>query len=158
MTEDFPLKNLTLLENNPRRISKEQMEKLCKSMQDDPDFLKSRPVLVNLVEGKHIVYAGNQRVRAAKQLKMDTIPCIIENDLPDDAVRKRILLDNKTFGEFDWDILANEWDVDVLLDCGFSANDLIGFDNDDETEDTSEKKKGKKTKLTCPNCGNEFEK
>lgn len=158
MTEDFPIKSLKLLENNPRKISKDQMEKLCKSIQDDPDFLFKRPILVNLIDGQHIVYAGNQRVRAAKQLKMKTIPCIIDKDIPDDLMKMRVVKDNKTFGEFDFDILANEWDISVLLDCGFDAKDLIGPGGDDvddlESQDESKKRKGKK--ITCPNCGFEI--
>lgn len=150
MTEIFPIKNLTLLERNPRKITKDQMEKLCKSIQEDPGFLENRPILVNHIEGKHIVYAGNQRVRAAKMLKMKTIPCIIEKNLPEDVVMKRVILDNKTFGEFDFDILANEFDIDVLIDCGFNPSDLIGpideLENDDEVENKEKPSK------TCPHC------
>ncbi len=81
-TESFPIKHLTLLEGNPRKITSEQMKKLCKSIEQDPQFLWNRPVLVNktciwpaLIPGSnevlkridtYTVYAGNQRVRAAK--------------------------------------------------------------------------------------------
>lgn len=156
MTENFPIKNLTLLERNPRKITKDQMAKLCKSITDDPAFLQNRPVLVNCTDGKHIVYAGNQRVRAAKMLKMKEIPCIVENDLPYNLVQKRIILDNKTFGEWDFDILANEFNIDVLIDCGFDANELIGpIDNDKEAESDSKGKK-ESSKIKCPKCGHEF--
>ncbi len=154
MVENFQIKNLTLLDRNPRKITKEQMAKLCKSIEDDPEFLRNRPVLVNCVDGKNIVYAGNQRVRAAKQLKMKEIPCILEKDLQEDVVRKRIILDNKTYGEFDWDILANEWEIDTLIDCGFQADDLIGGakeESDDSNQDESEEAKCEKVK-TCPHC------
>jgi ParB-like chromosome segregation protein Spo0J len=152
MIESIPLKNLTLLERNPRKITKEQMAKLCKSIEDDPAFLRNRPVLVNCVEGKNIVYAGNQRVRAAKQLKLKEIPCIIEKDLPEELVRKRIVLDNKTYGEWDWDILANEFDVDVLLDCGFEASDLIGPVQEIDADDIDKEKSKDKAAKTCPHC------
>lgn len=154
MIEEVPLKNLTLLEQNPRKITKDQMSKLCKSIQEDPDFLFKRPVLVNLTEGKNIVYAGNQRVRAAKQLKMEAIPCIVDKDIPEDLMKMRVLKDNKTFGEFDFDMLANEWDIEALLNCGFEPKDLLGVGNDIDdlgTQDEPKKKKGKK--ITCPNCG-----
>jgi len=153
MTENFPIKNLTLLERNPRKITKDQMQKLCRSIEEDPNFLQHRPVLVNLVEGKHIVYAGNQRVRAAKQLKMKEIPCIIEKDLPDDIVKQRIIKDNKTYGEFDFDILANEWEIDTLIDCGFVAEDLIGGVKDEIEPAGDGEGDGKvKTPKTCPHC------
>lgn len=131
MTENFPIKNLTLLERNPRKITKDQMDKLCKSITDDPAFLQNRPVLVNHTDGKHIVYAGNQRVRAAKILKMKDIPCIVENDLDPELVRQRVIKDNKTYGEFDFDILANEWDMDLLLDAGFGTEELLGASIED---------------------------
>lgn len=155
MIEEIPLKNLTLLDGNPRKITKDQMAKLCKSIQDDPDFLFKRPVLVNLAEGKYIVYAGNQRVRAAKQLKMKTIPCIVDKDIPEDLMKMRVIKDNKTYGEFDFDILANEFEIDTLIDCGFDPKDLIGPESDDiddlDSQDDPKKRKGKK--ITCPNCG-----
>jgi ParB-like chromosome segregation protein Spo0J len=152
-TESVAIKHLTLLERNPRKISKEQLNKLCKSIAEDPEFLFNRPVLVNLVDGKHIVYAGNQRVRAAKSLKMEEIPCIIEKDLPYELVQKRILKDNKTYGEFDWDILANEYEIDMLLDCGFEADDLLGSVHEIDTNGIGEdKEEGKKSSKTCPHC------
>jgi ParB-like chromosome segregation protein Spo0J len=154
MIENIPIKNLTLLERNPRKITKDQMQKLCKSIEEDPDFLQKRPILVNCVDGKNIVYAGNQRVRAAKQLKMKEIPCIIDKDLPNDLMRKRVVLDNKSFGEWDFDILANEFEIDVLIDCGFNAEELIGHSDEEES---SEPKEGKaKSQVKCPNCGHEF--
>jgi len=152
MTENIAIKNLTLLERNPRKITKEQMVKLCKSIEEDPAFLQNRPVLVNYVDGKNIVYAGNQRVRAAKQLKMKTIPCIIEKDLPEDLVRKRIILDNKTYGIFDFDILANEYEIDLLLDCGFDASDLVGPVHEIDDSDIDEEKTKEKAAKTCPHC------
>jgi len=151
MIENFLIKNLTLLERNPRTISKEQMSKLCKSITEDADFLNCRPVLVNHVDGKYIVYAGNQRVRAAKFLKMKEIPCIIEKDLDDAVMKKRIVLDNKTYGEFDFDMLANEFDIEMLLDCGFDAEALTGSIQEIESSDIEEKKDDKKIKK-CPHC------
>jgi ParB-like chromosome segregation protein Spo0J len=154
--ENFPIKQLTLLEGNPRKISKEQMNKLCKSIAEDPVFLYHRPILVNLRDGKYIVYAGNQRVRAAKSLKMKEIPCIIEKDLAEPLMRQRIIKDNKTYGEFDFDILANEWDIDVLIDCGFDPNELIGPIDDDKESQSDPKGKKAKDPSKCPKCGHEF--
>ncbi len=134
------IKDLTLLERNPRKITKDQMEKLCKSIKNDPDFLNSRPVLVHESEGLFKVYAGNQRVKAAKKIGWKTIPCIVESGLSDEIIKQRILKDNKTFGEFDYDMLANEWDVDMLLECGFNVDDLVGGvqEIEPEPEDESE--------------------
>lgn len=129
-TELIAISKLKLLEKNPRRITKEQMDKLCRSIENDPNFLECRPVLVNCiyVDDKPYmhVYAGNQRVRAAKKLGMKEIPCIVEYDLDEATVKKRIIQDNKTYGEFDWDILGNEYDIELLLESGFKAEEILG--------------------------------
>lgn len=124
--ENVLISKLKLLDNNPRKITKEQFAKLCKSLEKDPEFFWQRPCLVNKSEYGEVltVYAGNQRVRAAKKLKWKEVPCIIEFDLPQDIINERIIRDNKTYGEFDFDILANEWDVGLLIDAGFTAAEL----------------------------------
>lgn len=123
--------SLEFWDENPRTIDQDQFTKLKKSMTEDPNFLELRPILVNLIDGAYLIYAGNQRVRAAVALKMDEIPCIVDEDLPDEVMRKRSILDNKTYGQWDLDMLANEWDTDFLLDCGFTDNELC-FEKKDE--------------------------
>lgn len=150
--QNISIKSLVLLENNPRTISKDQFGKLCKSIEDDPDFLLKRPVLVNCVDGINHVYAGNQRVRAAKKLKMKDIPCIIDNNLDENLLQKRIIQDNRHFGQFDFDLLANNFDLNLLLDCGFSLDELqIGADDEIESDGQAEDKKKKED--ICPHCG-----
>jgi len=154
--QELDIKSLSFLEHNPRTITREQLEKLCESIESDPDFLKMRPVLVNFDSDKAewIVYAGNQRVRAAKKLKMKTIPCIVETDIPEEIMKARTIKDNKTYGEFDIDILANEWDTELLLNSGFEAKDLA-FYQENIIDIRNKEDKPKKTK-TCPSCGIEF--
>lgn len=137
-TVAISISKLVLYEKNPRKITKDQMAKLTNSIKQDPDFLKERPILVNLVDGKYWVYAGNQRVQAAKKLGMKEIPCSVVENLPDDVMRKRIILDNKTFGEFDLDILANEWDYDILLEAGFNDKELANFGEIEDLGSTEE--------------------
>lgn len=122
--EFIHIKNLTLLQNNPRKITKTEMDKLCDSLKKDPDFLEHRPILVHDVEGILNVYAGNQRVLAAKKLKWKKVPCIIDKHLDEDTIKERIIKDNRHSGEWDYDILANEWEIDTLLDCGFTEEEL----------------------------------
>ena len=100
------------------------MQKLCESLTDDPDFLQKRPVLVNLVDSKYNVYGGNQRVRAAKQLGWKTIPCDVDENLSEKLMKDRVIKDNKTFGDFDYDLLANEYEIPDLLKAGFTPNEL----------------------------------
>jgi ParB-like chromosome segregation protein Spo0J len=151
--ELIPIKDLVLLENNPRKITKDQMHKLCHSIKEDPEFLNCRPVLVNMCDARMYVYAGNQRVRAAKKLKMKEIPCVIDHDLPSHIQDSRCIKDNKTYGEFDFNILANEWDIDVLLSSGFKPEELIGSDINDMDTDRKKEEKG-----VCDKCGSKIKK
>ena len=105
MLEFIEISKLTLLENNPRRITKEQFDKLMKSLKEDPKFFELRPCLVNKTGETLTVYAGNQRLRAAMKLKWTQIPCIVEEDLSKARMDGRVLRDNLHYGEFDHDIL-----------------------------------------------------
>lgn len=147
--KNIPIKELVLLENNPRTVTKTEMDKLCDSLIKDPTFLHVRPVLVNRIDGINHVYAGNQRVQAAKKLKWKEIYCSVEDNLSDDLMQKRILKDNRHAGQFDYDALANNWDLDVLTDSGFSAEELhIGL----ETKETKPKDEDDES-CKCPTCG-----
>lgn len=156
MTEiqSIPIKKLTLLERNPRKITADQMAKLCNSLEQDPDFFNSRPCLANEGEdGTLTVYAGNQRVRAAKKLKWTHVPCIIEKGLSEDVMKERVIRDNAHYGSWDWDILGNEWEVDILLRAGLTESELQI--NVPDVPDEEENEKAAKKKC-CPNCGHEF--
>lgn len=155
--EMIPIKQLTLLDDNPRKVDKEQFSKLVKSIDEDPDFLKCRPILVNhnVSSGGMVVYAGNQRVRAAKKLGWKEVPCIIDRYLDEEIMKKRTILDNVHNGEWDFDLLNANFEIDMLLDCGFTAEQLTGDFGD--IEDMKPKKKRKEEKLQqCPSCGHEF--
>ncbi len=152
-TELIAISKLKLLEKNPRRITKDQMDKLCRSIESDPTFLECRPVLVNCiyVDDKPYmhVYCGSQRVRASKKLGMKEIPCIVEYDLDEATLKKRLILDNSHFGTWDWDELANSFEIETLIECGFTAEDLIGpLGKDDDKP-----KKCQESKEKCPACG-----
>lgn len=164
MIQQIEIKKLKLLDRNPRKITKEQMLKLEKSIEEDPSFLKCRPILVRDNDGVLEVYAGNQRVRAAKKLKWNTLPCIVDkaSELTDEVVRKRIVKDNLQMGEFDFDILSSDYAPEELFEFGMTTHDLDLFkeslseslpkvDHSDITE-TDEIKF-----ITCPKCKHQFE-
>lgn len=127
---------LELLKDNPRQISKENFERLKRDIKNDPDFLNKRPVLVNKKNGKLIVYAGNMRVKACKELGFNEIPVSIDSDLDEKIMRKRMLIDNQEYGEWDYDILANQWDVEIkeydLPELDFEK--IVGFDSDEKDD------------------------
>lgn len=148
------IKDLVLLEQNPRKITEPQFKKLCKSLEEDPEFFDARPCLVNLDGQIMTVYAGNQRVRAAQKLGWEEVPCIIHHDLTEDQMKARVVKDNKTYGEFDFDILSGSYEIEQLLDCGFTQFEL-GLDSISPGDDDLPEKKEKKKKQ-CPECGHEF--
>lgn len=121
---NISISKLTLLDKNPRKITKEQFEKLCNNIKNDPEFLSARPILIHSFNEKLEVYAGNQRVRAAKKLGWKEVPCIIDTTITDEIKKKRIVLDNLHHGEFDWDLLSASYDPQELLDLGFTDSDL----------------------------------
>jgi ParB-like chromosome segregation protein Spo0J len=164
MIEFIEIEKLTLLDNNPRRITKDQFEKLKKSLKEDPKFFELRPCLVNKVGDTLTVYAGNQRVRAAHKLKWTHVPCIIDEDLSKARMDSRILRDNLHYGEFDMDLTNALFDIDMLLDCGFTPEMLTGDYGDLKdtiinpsskiAEDKSDENRNDNVKnKICPHCG-----
>ena len=78
----IPVIELELLEDNPREISEKEMKSLCNDIRKDPNFLMQRPPLVNYSDGRMVVYAGNQRVRAAIRNGLSEIHCWVEKNVP----------------------------------------------------------------------------
>lgn len=154
----FPISKLTLLEKNPRKITKDQFAKLCNNISNDPDFLRARPICVNHTNQGFIVYAGNQRVRAAKKLGWKEIPCIIEPEVPEKIQKDRCILDNIHHGEFDWEELGNEFSPLDLLSLGMTEQQLHldAIDHETNEEGETEAQAKHKKKHTCPDCGCEF--
>lgn len=161
MLQEIEVSKLILSEKNPRYISKEKFDKLCESLKHDPAFVKARPVLVNLINDKYIVYAGHQRIRAAKKMKWKTIHCDVEENLHELIVSERTIKDNAHYGAWDFDLLSDVFDIDMLIECGLDEKLLIGKDDVDieslNIEDVeSELEEKEKKKKECPNCGHSF--
>jgi ParB-like chromosome segregation protein Spo0J len=103
--------------NNPRLIKDDKFYKLVKSLEEDPDFCNVRPVVVNK---DMIVIGGNMRLKAAKELGWKEIPCEIV-DWSEEKQRAFTIKDNVGYGEWDWDMLANEWDAEQLNQWGLDV-------------------------------------
>ena len=104
---------------NPRLIKKEKVEQLKKSIQDLPEMTEARDLLVYPHNGKYIVIGGNMRLRAYRELGWEEVPCcILPEDIPVEKLREIVIQDNNPFGETDWNMIANEWDVEDLKDWG----------------------------------------
>lgn len=110
------------LPKNPRTIRNEKFEKLKKSIEDNPEMLGMREVLVYPHGSKFVIIGGNMRFQACKELQFETVPCkILDKDMTADQLRAITIKDNVGFGEHDWELLANEWDSVELEEWGMEV-------------------------------------
>ena len=110
--------------NNPRLIKDDKFQKLVNSIREFPKMMELRPMVVN---SDNIVLGGNMRLKALKELGYKDIPdewVKSAKDLTEDEARRFIISDNVGFGEHDWEILKNEWDVDELNEWGLEIPDF----------------------------------
>jgi len=120
---------------NPRAINKSKFQRLKKSIQEFPKMLEIRPIVV---DEDFIVLGGNMRLQALKELGVTETYYIQEKNLTPEQKKQFIIKDNSSFGEWDWDLLANEWDVDELKDWGLDIPKWEDTSFDSEIEDTGE--------------------
>ena len=116
--------------NNPRLVKDDKFFKLVKSIKEFPEMLKIRPIVVN---DDLIVLGGNMRLKACKEAGLKEVPVIQASELTAEQQREFIVKDNVGFGEWDWDILANEWDSTDLDNWG-----LDSWQNIDDIETSNE--------------------
>lgn len=103
---------------NPRLIRDEKYKKLVNSILEFPEMLNIRPIVV---DSDMTVLGGNMRLKACMDAGMDKVPVILADDLTDDQKRRFIIADNVGYGEWDWEVLANEWDAGELADWGLDV-------------------------------------
>jgi len=104
--------------NNPRLIKDDKFEKLVKSIKEFPKMLDIRPIVVN---SDMIVLGGNMRLKACKEAGLKEVTIIFADDLTEEEQKQFIIKDNVGFGEWDWDMLANEWESELLEDWGLTV-------------------------------------
>lgn len=107
--------------NNPRIIKDDKFKKLVKSIQEFPEMLELRPIVVN---DDMIVLGGNMRLKASKEAGLKEVPVIKASELTEEQQREFIIKDNVGFGEWDWEQLANEWDAEQLDEWGLDVPDF----------------------------------
>lgn len=132
------LKDIKPNPNNPRVLRDEKFQKLKQSIQEFPKMLSLRPIVI---DENNVVLGGNMRLRALQDLGFTDLDdsCVkYANDLTEEEKQRFIIADNVAFGEWDWDTLANDWDVVDLEAWGL---DIPQFDegNDEDLEDLSDK-------------------
>ena len=118
-------------ETNPRFIKDSKFKKLVKSIKEFPEMLKLRPIVVNK---DMVVLGGNMRLKACKEAGLKEVYILKADDLTEEQQKEFIVKDNVGFGEWDWDILANEWDAYLLEDWGLDVPSIDDFTGVEEQE------------------------
>jgi site-specific DNA-methyltransferase (adenine-specific) len=121
--------------NNPRLIKDEKFAKLVNSIKGFPEMLQIRPIVVN---SDMIVLGGNMRLKACKEAGLKEIPVIFADDLTEEQQREFIIKDNVGFGEWDWEMIANEWEPEQLEDWGLDIPDYGVKELEAEEDDFDE--------------------
>ena len=120
------------LPKNPRLLKDDKFIKLKKSLEDDPEMLELREVIAYDNNGELIVICGNMRLRALKELGIKEVPTkILPTETSVEKLKAYTIKDNISFGDHDWDILANEWNTEQLESWGLN---LPIFEVDEEQE------------------------
>lgn len=135
-----PLESLKPLENNPRYIKEEDFERLCASVQNNPELFEAQPIILSDRTGDLVIIAGNQRYRAAKEVGLKEVPTVLLTGLTEQKEKEIIVRTNITNGKWDYDRLANDnWNVDDLNDWGVDVS-FLNPDEDEDTNDNEDKK------------------
>ena len=129
MIQNVPINTVKANPNNPRIIKDDKFAKLVKSINEFPQMLNLRPIVVN---DDMVVLGGNMRLKACKEAGLKDIPIIKASELTEQQQKEFIVKDNVGYGEWDWDDLANNWDASELEEWGL---DIPGFKTEDEAQE-----------------------
>lgn len=127
--EIVKISEIKLNPNNPRLIKDDKFKKLVQSIKDFPEMLNIRPIVVNQ---EMIILGGNMRYKACKEAGLKEIPIIV-TDISEEKQREFLIKDNTSGGEWDWEVLANEWNSEELESWGL---DLPSFETDEEQHES----------------------
>ena len=126
MKKQIKISHIKSNPNNPRIIKNDKYKKLVKSINEFPEMLKLRPIVV---DEDMIVLGGNMRLKASKDAGLKQVWIEVAEGLTEEQKKEFIVKDNVGFGEWEWDILANEWDSVQLADWGLDV-----WENEDDKE------------------------
>lgn len=100
------------LPGNPRQWTRAEVERIARSLQETPELFEARPLIVIPHGDKFVILGGNLRFAGCKHNKDKDVPCfVLPEDTPIDKLKEIVIKDNGSFGSWDYDALANEWDV-----------------------------------------------
>lgn len=108
--------------SNPREWTRADLDRLKKSIEETPELLEARGLIVWPHEGKYVIMGGNMRFSALREMNAKDAPCyVLPEDTSLDKLREIVIKDNGAFGAWDFDMLANEWDDLPLGEWGLPA-------------------------------------
>ena len=150
---------LSWLPKNPRQWTRSDIDKTIASLKRDPDFQEDSPLKVVQYEDKLLVFGGNLRTVGAKEIKRETFEAILytpENEEDYETIKRRAILDNGSFGSWDYDMLANEWDDLPLCEMGVPAweTEVEELEQPTNLDDNDAKEKPFVAKITFPDADN----
>ncbi|QDP62825.1 MAG: putative modification methylase [Prokaryotic dsDNA virus sp.] len=112
------INDIHLNADNPRLIKDEKFQQLVKSIEEFPEMLELRPIIV---DENMVILGGNMRYRASVIAGLTEVPVKVAKGLSEEQKQEFIIKDNVGFGEWDWDILGNEWNNEKLLEWGLDV-------------------------------------
>ena len=121
------INDLRINDTNPRNIESSKFAKLVKSVKNFPAMLEIRPIVI---DQDNVILGGNMRYKACVKAGLEKVPILKVENLTDDQKQEFIIKDNVGFGEWDWEILEEEWDADLLQEWGLD----VEFDTDDKPD------------------------
>jgi hypothetical protein len=123
------------LPSNPRQWGKGELDDLVKSIRETPELLEARGLIVWPYGGKYIILGGNMRFSALREMNEVDAPCyVMPEDTPMEKLREIVIKDNGSFGSWDYDMLANEWDDLPLSEWGVPAWDTENLEETKQSE------------------------
>ena len=118
------------LPSNPREWTRGDLDKLISNIKQTPELLEMRGLIVYPYQGKYIILGGNMRFSALREMNEPDAPCmVVPEDTPIEKLREITILDNGSFGSWDYDMLANEWDDLPLPEWGVPAWDTQNLES-----------------------------
>jgi ParB-like chromosome segregation protein Spo0J len=137
-------------EHNPRYINKANFKKLVNSLKEFPKMLEVRPLVV---DENMIVLGGNMRLKALIEAGFKEVLVHQVLDWTDDEKNQFIIKDNSSFGSWDWEILANEWNMQKIVDWGVDLPKEMFAEDDDPIQQNTQDEIPKEI---CPTCGSKM--
>ena len=140
-------------EGNPRYINDSKFKKLVKSIKEFPEMLETRPLVV---DENMVVLGGNMRLKALKSAGVFEVPVHKVKGWTEDQKKEFIIKDNVSYGNWDWDIIANDWETNIISDWGMDVPefdvdpDYSVLDDFDMTDQLDEMQSGVKKAIQIP--------